>query len=88
MSQLGEVVVEVQADGGGEEVPVQPAAVHVGVLVRDPVLPQGAVHEERGARVLPGVAAGVRVVAHVAMQHLLQRLLRTHLGEGYAKKPF
>lgn len=78
-SSFGEVVVEVELDGGGELVRVQPQLLELAVVVGDVVLVQSLAHVQHGAVVFPGVAVGVGVVAQVTLEDLRQSLLRTHL---------
>ena len=78
-SALSEVVVEVQQDGGREQVSVQSQLFELEVVVPDVVLAERAAHVQRRPVVFPGVAAGVRVVAQVTLPDLSQSLLRTHL---------
>lgn len=80
-SELSQVVVEVEADGRGEEVTVHAAPVKLLVLVRHAVFTQRLAHVQGGSVMLPGVAGCMRVVAQVPLQDLSQRFLCAHLNK-------
>lgn len=74
-SSLGEVIVEVEQDSGGEQVWVQSEVLGLAVIVEDIVLAERPAHVQTGSVMFPGIAAGVTVVAQVTLEDLSQSLL-------------
>lgn len=74
-SSFREVIVEVEQDGGGEQVWVQSELLELAVVVEDVVLAERPAHVQNGSVMFPGVAAGVTVVAQVTLEDLSQSLL-------------
>lgn len=72
---LRQVIIEVEVDGLHEGIIVHAQFIEILIVVMDTIFLQGLVHFQVAFVVLPGVAACVAVVLHVAIQNLKHVLL-------------